>query len=59
MKIVSNWGFPFDNVDLRVCVRTMLNIQGMGARSNGQEGSNDPPWNPGITLNTIVIIMHH
>ena len=28
MKIVSNWGFPFDNVNLRVCVRTMLNIQG-------------------------------
>lgn len=28
MKIVSEWGFPFDNIDLRVCVRTMLNMQG-------------------------------
>jgi len=28
MHTVSEWGFPFDYTDLRICVRTMLNKQG-------------------------------
>lgn len=32
MQTVSDWGFPFDYTDLRVCVRTMLNKQGRNVK---------------------------